>query len=569
MIKQILGIVILLIFISTFINAQNSEEGHIHGNFQLDAQTYNEDLNIGANSADEKMLMNSYANFIYTKGRFSAGARFEGYMNSLQGYKPANEGVGLPYAWAKYEINNLEITVGSFYEQFGSGLILRAYEEKTLGYDNALNGIRLKYNLGNGVSFKAVYGQQRLMQKVYNNRAQLELGQGIVRGLDSEIDLNELLPFMMNKKTNIIIGGSFVSKFEIDDDPVYRLPQNVAAGAGRFEVSRGRINLSGEYVYKSIDPAAGGTDNSNGNVGQNFIYKNGQGAYVSASYSQKGLGIYIMAKSVDNMNFRSERNAKLNDLNINSIPDITRNHTYSLAALYPYGTQVNGEAGLRGEITYKFKRKTNLGGKYGTTISLNYSRMFGLEKTQLNDSVLLISNSGTAGYSTSLLSIGKDLFYEDIVFEVSKKINKKVKAIFMLQSLKYNNSIIHGAGEVDGVIEAYTALADVSYKFTSKKVLRTEIQHLYTEQDRGSWATLMFEYSIPHWFFIISDQYNYGNEIESRKVHYYNAAVVYNYKANRFQVGYGKISEGVVCTGGVCRRVPASNGLTISITSCF
>ncbi len=566
--KQILSLIILL-FSGISIYAQDTEQAQIHGNFQLDAQTYREDLNINAFPADEKMLLNSYSNIIYTKGRFSAGARFEGYLNSMQGFKPANEGVGFPYAWAKFEIDNLEVTVGSFYEQFGSGLVFRAYEEKTLGYDNAMNGIRLRYNIGNGVILKAVYGQQRLMQKIYNNRAQLELGRGIVRGLDGEFFLNELVPFMAKKETQISFGGSFVSKYEIDDDPVYKLPLNVAAGAGRMNVSRGKIDFSAEYAYKSIDPSAAGIDNSNGNVGQSFIYRNGQGALVSASYSQKGLGIYLMAKSIDNMNFRSERNAKLNDLNINSIPDITKNHTYNLASIYPYGTQVNGEAGIRTEISYKFKRKTALGGHYGTIVGFNYSRMFGLKKTQLNDSVLLVSNSGTAGYNSSLLKYGDDLFYEDIVLEVNKKINKKVKSIFILQKLKYNNSIVHGAGEVEGFIDAYVAIADVSYKFTSKKVLRTELQHLYTKQDKGSWAMLMFEYSIPHWFFVLSDQYNYGNEIESNRVHYYNAAVVYNYKANRFQIGYGKVREGVVCTGGVCRRVPASNGITVSITSSF
>ena len=46
--------------------------------------------------------MKSYANFIYSKGNFSAGTRFEGYLNTLQGFEPKNQGVGFPYRWAKY-----------------------------------------------------------------------------------------------------------------------------------------------------------------------------------------------------------------------------------------------------------------------------------------------------------------------------------------------------------------------------------------------------------------------------------------------------------------------------------
>jgi hypothetical protein len=46
-------------------------------------------------------------------------------------------------------------------------------------------------------------------------------------------------------------------------------------------------------------------------------------------------------------------------------------------------------------------------------------------------------------------------------------------------------------------------------------------------------------------------------------------AVAYNNDANRIQLSYGKQRAGVVCVGGVCRVVPASNGFTISITTSF
>ena len=35
------------------------------------------------------------------------------------------------------------------------------------------------------------------------------------------------------------------------------------------------------------------------------------------------------------------------------------------------------------------------------------------------------------------------------------------------------------------------------------------------------------------------------------------------------QLGYGKQREGLLCIGGVCRQVPASNGLTFSLTTSF
>ena len=43
--------------------------------------------------------------------------------------------------YATYSIDNLEITAGNYYDQLGSGLIFRSYEEKGLGIDNAMDGV--------------------------------------------------------------------------------------------------------------------------------------------------------------------------------------------------------------------------------------------------------------------------------------------------------------------------------------------------------------------------------------------------------------------------------------------
>ncbi|NOZ46593.1 MAG: hypothetical protein GXO79_07395 [Chlorobi bacterium] len=572
-----------LIFITWFLIfgmlsfSQENEPAYIHGNFQLNSQTYSEDSVIGATRANEIMLMNTYANFIYTKGNFSAGTRFEGYLNSMQGFKPVNEGVGFPYRWVKYNSDNLEITAGSYYEQFGSGMILRSYEDKTLGYDNALDGIRIKYHIGSGVLLKAVYGRQRLAQQYVNNIPQLINGRGIVRGIDGEFSINDIFNSLSEKNTRVIVGGSFVSKYEKDDNPIYKIPENVGAGGGRINISHGGFNVMGEYVYKSMDPSSGGTDNSNGNVGQNYIYKSGQGLFLTATYSKKGLGVSLMAKQIDNMNFRSERTAKLNDLNINYIPDITKNEIYTLTAIYPYGTQLNGEAGFQAEVLYKFKKESLLGGKYGTLLTISYSTMNSVKKNPLTDSSSLVSNDGTKGYTSGLFKFGNELFYEDINVEVSKKFSKKLKGIFILQSLKYNNSIIHGTGEFDGTnglttihgadefdgtIHGLAAVADVSYKFAKRKTLRTELQHFNSKDYLGNWTMVLFEYSIPHWFFTAVDQIN-------NSIHYYNFSTSYVKGGNRIEIGYGKQREGIVCTGGVCRRIPASYGFSVSITSSF
>ena len=182
-------------------------------------------------------------------------------------------------------------------------------------------------------------------------------GVGIVRGIDAEVSLSELLDSAWTSANNLIIGGSFVSKYQEDRDPLLDLPENVAAGAVRANFTSPKWNVYAEYAYKVNDP--------NGRNG--FVYKNGQALHLNATYSVKGLGITAGAHSIDNMFYQSDRSSPTPfDLNINFLPPLTKQHTYNLpATLYPYATQPNGEVSGQGEVFYKWKKGSNLGGKYG------------------------------------------------------------------------------------------------------------------------------------------------------------------------------------------------------------
>jgi hypothetical protein len=97
-----------------------------------------------------------------------------------------------------------------------------------------------------------------------------------------------------------------------------------------------------------------------------------------------------------------------------------------------------------------------------------------------------------------------------------------------------------------------------------------ELQGLFTEQDEGDWAAAMLEYSIaPRWFFNVADQYNYGHPEADKRNHYYTVSMGYLKESTRVALTYGRQSEGVVCVGGVCRQVPASSGLTITVSTNF
>ena len=546
--------IIFCSFISFITWAQDNSNGTIQGDFNLSTQSYYEDPTINAEKVDEFILMNAYSNIRYNKGNFTAGVRFESYLNVLQGFESNFNGNGIPYRFAQYNVNGLDITVGNFYEQFGNGLIFRSYEEKTLGIDNVMDGVRLKYSPLKGLSLKGFVATQRLFW---------EQGPGIVRGFDAELNLNEAISSLENSKSNAIIGGSFVSRFQEDNNPVFNLPENVAAYSIRSTVNRGKISFNTEYAFKYNDPTGGITYNN---------FAPGCALMTNLSYSQRGLGIMLEAHRVDNMDYRSKRGGTGKELTLNYIPAISKQHAYTLAAFYPFATQPLGELGFQGEINYSFKKKSKLGGKYGTQIAVNYSRINGLNG---GPSELTINRDHTPMFFSV---INEELYFRDLNFDLKKKISKKVKVMLNYLDIIYNKDVIEGK-IIGKNVHARIGIAEVNYKIKPKHTLRSEFQYLSVDKsneyykDQGDWVMGLIEYTFsPHWFFAFVDQYNGGYTNEGKTyeaVHYLNISCGYSKGTNRFELGYGKVREGIFCVGGVCRNVPSSNGFTLNITSSF
>ncbi len=534
----------------------NSES--IHGNFQIDGQYYIEDSTIGAPKVPEKFLSNVFGNINYIKGDFSAGIRYEAYNNVRQGFDARYKGQGIVNRFARYKTDLLDITIGNIYEQFGSGIMLRTYYEPGLLYDNSLDGISVITNPKKGITLKCLAGKQRYF---------FEKGSGIVRGLDGEINLNELFDsILINKKTQIILGTSLVSKYQSDLDPNLILPENVATYGGRINLIREALNFSTEYAYKINDPSA---DNR-------YSYKSGEVLFSSLSYATKGLSFLLQLKRVDNMSYRSDRNESLQSLLINFLPATSKPHTYAMLALNPYATQLNGEIGFMGEIQYKIKKGTFFGGKYGTELTLNFSKVNGLNKIPVEDSLTAMTF-----YKTKYNEIGNK-YYQDFSLEINKKISKEWKSTFVYSNQFYNRNVVQFGSENYGYenLVASICVLDISYKYKSTGSIRLELQGLFAKKQKmitnsnligkGDWATALLEWTPSgNWFFAIFDQYNYGNPESSSRIHYFLGTFGYNKNASRISISYGKQSAGVFCVGGVCRTVPASNGLTISITNSF
>jgi hypothetical protein len=534
--------------------AQGILGGHVTGNIQLDGQISHADTVIGAQNVPEKLLSNSRADILYTNGNFSAGLRFEAYLNPMLGFDARYKGAGIANYFASYQSELLSVTAGNFYEQFGSGMILRAYEDRYLGLDNSIRGLNVTLRPFKGVTLKALAGSQRFFW-IYQTSS-------LVRGLDGEVNLNGIINSMAESKLRLTFGAGFVSKYEPDElitsieTPGYKLnlPRNVGAGAVRMDLNYGNWSLQAEYAHKGQDP----------NIMNNYIYRDGEALMVNATYSQKGFSANIQAKRNDNMCFKSVRSESGEMLYINYIPAITKQHTYAFLTMYPYATQTTGEMGVQGDVMYKIKKGTLLGGKYGTDIHLNGAVITGIDTNTLG-------GIGTDGYTSSWFKTG-DLYYSDLSLEVAKKLSSSTK-LTCTYGYQIFNPIVEGHG--GDLHHNHVVVADLTWKVSKKNVLRFEAEWMGSDSkysrdvdDKrcGDWIMGLVEYNFAgSWFISASDQYAYKDGIGN----YYNVSVGYTHGATRLQLGYGKQREGLLCIGGVCRQVPASNGLTFSLTTSF
>ncbi|MEM7161930.1 MAG: DUF6029 family protein [Bacteroidota bacterium] len=563
---------LLILLVPFFIAAQDNSgnQGQISGSFQIDSQYYTEDTLTGAIPPDEDVGINAWGYLTYTLKDFEVGMRYETYSPALLGYPASTlisySGSGIGYRYAKYKNDLLDVTVGNFYEQFGLGMIFRSYEERFLGVDNAMDGVRLRISPLDGVYLKGVMGKQRFaFDNGFTN------GPGVVRGLDAEFNLNEMFSALDTSKTRVSLGASFVSKYERDNSSLLQLPENVGSYGGRVLIQRGRVGFVTEYVHKENDP----------NVSNRDIYKNGNALYSNLTYSTKGFALNLTGTTKDNMFYQSSRAVSPFDLNINYLPALTKQHTYNLAAtLYPYATQPNGEIGYSGEISYKIKKKSKakskiaqlLGGKYGTKITMSYTQLNDLDTTWIDPSQSfdVDLDPSRQGYEVSLFKAGDRVLIKDFHAEIDKKISKKTKIKYTYFNFVFDQGLIQGGGKELPTVFADIHVAEIGYKVKPKHNIRIELQHLATKQDSGNWFTGLVEYTVsPHWSFSVMDQYNYGNVHPNAKLHYLIGAIAYTRNTSRIELRGGRQRAGIFCIGGVCRTVPAATGLTLSVTTSF
>lgn len=528
--------------------AQN--RGTFTASLESDSILYFDDAAIGFSSRNTNLGSHNYLKLNYTVGAFETGLQAEYYPTPFIGYADELKGFGLPMKYLAYRKAGLNITVGDFYEQFGSGLILRAWEDRQLGLNNSIGGGRIAYRSRNDIfAGKVILGCPRYYLK--------SLGQGYgfaenafdaysdtrLFGADAALSLSRLLA--LNESLNWSLEGSMVNRSEqtvpeefvlLGDIHGFQLSKGLWSYSLRSSFSGNSFSVSGEYVRKADDLYSVPMKR-----GEKYTLKTGSAQKLELNYWKKGFSASVVLRRLSNMQnqiFRSAQSITAAN-SVNYIPALNQQQSYMLASLNPYVTYANGEMGAAADLYYSIKRGSRLGGKYGV-------------KLHLNAAVIYTPAEALANYTHSRLS------YRDVTLDIEKKWSSKLKTVFFMTIQE--KSPTHG--EMIRTEAQNVFVLDGTYRFDESASLRMELQYLYSQELSRDWMAALAELSFaPYWSLYAGDMYNHGDT----GIHYYSAGFRYSRSKFSLSAGYGRHKEGMVCSGGVCRWQPAYTGGNIQL----
>ena len=551
--KRLTLLVAGIFALATSASAQKAiGEGQVSGSLESSSIYYSPDKKV--ERPEDHFGSNNYLKVDYANGRFSAGIQMNAFLPALVGYDAYQDGYKFYLAskYIQWRDKNFEVLVGDIFDQFGNGLIFRSFEDRQLGVNNSLEGVRVAYNFGRYVTLKGMYGRPRLYS---------EYSKTWVRGADLSVSLAEII------KVPAItwnIEGSYVNRYQSLDqapaylreeydestlDPItgemltylesYGIKPNVNMYSGRMNFGWNGLSVRGEYVHKSKDlthPSSTQTKKgwaAIGEVGYNYKTFSVMGTFRALSNMKTMIDIFEPSHTAIN---------QCGGNTINYLPALTRQYTYMLTNLNPYQVQVNGELGGQIDLCYSYRSKSN---RYRYwNFHANFSTFYSLKP--------LATNGGK-----------RKLFWRDINFDVERQWNKKWKST-LLYSFQDNQDK-----------QAHIFVGDVTHKFNRKTSLRFELQYLLSGDDKeewdgmhseGDWVAALVEFSLaPRWSIYVQDMYNIG----MTKTHYYNGGFSYTHSRTRVQLSYGRNRAGYICSGGVCRYSPAYTGFNLVLTSSF
>lgn len=514
-------------------------QGTLTGDLMASVNFYNRDstINADSNSLYDNYLSGGEAwlSLRYSYKGFNAFLRADAFHNSNL-YSPGNPitGYGIG-AWSlSKEVNNLTITGGYIYEQIGSGILFRAYEDRGLLIDNPLVGLHLKYQITDNIFIKGFAGQLKNVK----NFGRYE---PIIKGVNAEGSFTikdgvYTSPGIgaLNRTLDQVTMNNIVSDINgYDLDRRFKPTYNTYAFTAYNNLIAGDFSWYVEGAYKTREAIISNL------FSPNYTLSDGSVVYSTLSYARKGIAVNLTGKRTETFAMRVDPGETFFRGVMNWQPIVARLRPQRLLARYTPASMDLSELALGSDVLISPSENMD--------ITLNYTHINTLEDTEL---------------------------YREAYGEVNYRGLQNWEFQLGVQYLRYNQAFYQLKPNAP-IVNAVTPFCEVVYKINDKKSIRAEFEYMETKQDFGSWAFALLEYNIaPKWSFAVSDMYtvqlnkdNFAGMKEPR--HFYNFFIAHTKGPHRFTAAYVKQVEGINCTGGVCRYEPAFSGFRMTVTSSF
>ena len=333
--RHLIHCFVICLFCLGQLAAQNSG-ARITGNLQSNGNFFITDEKIGATGTpqydNQKFGAETWLALNYSNWGFDMGLRFDLFNNSnLLNPTGSFTGEGIGRWYVHKEIYGFDLSGGYLYDQIGSGIIFRAYEERALMIDNALKGVKVGYTFNENWKIKAFTGRQKRQFDNYGS---------VIRGgaLEGFIKPDTARNFSLAPGLGVVART-------YDDETVNRVVNEIATYAPQDStgaqyntyamtlyntLSMGNFTWYFEGAYKTEDVLFNEFEEKVTGGRGKLINTDGYTGYTSFTYGGNGLGITLEGKYTKDFRFRTDPFQIGVQGQINFLPPIARQNTFRL-----------------------------------------------------------------------------------------------------------------------------------------------------------------------------------------------------------------------------------------------
>lgn len=465
---------------------------------------------------------------------------------------------GLRRRWIQYKKDRVELQAGDVTALFGRGLAVNLFEARTLNYDTWLDGIYGQYEylwpkeanaLRPSVGIQAVAGKLDyfdILHDISNPNPDMRISARAANGevglLGRQVVLGASFLQANTEQDRMLFTNRVTTEREINQPDVY-----LSFFTGEFE---------GFLEYSEARSTLNRLDNKDTSVNHK-----GAAVYGSLSYANEDFGLTLEYKDYryNLPTLGSPFTQYFNKLPLSSPPEVAKEHVYTSISRLTHAVNFNDEFGWQLELNVTAVQDIDL--NIGASAASRHRAFADVTDSNGFRRVTL--------ESISIIPEFKDVRYFpfwEAFAEVQLNMSDLEYAKFALhRTSNFDNNYLKMATTLVGKLqimatETQSFLAILEHQWVYEEGRTTEDKTYLNE-------LVTMQYSLTPTF-LVGGIFDYSTRYE--KPHHIWPQGFVSIRigdSHTLLASYGSERGGLNCTGGICRVVPAFEGLRFTLTS--